>query len=94
MQTSASGWVAMAAAAGAAMEANPRFLRQDPVAATRLFRLFIKVGRKIAINSDSHHPSGLGCRGPRFASDDELRAIGIAGEHLFRIQERVTRQPR
>jgi histidinol phosphatase-like PHP family hydrolase len=82
--------LAMAAEAGVAMEANPRFLRQDPVAATWLFRLFIEMGCKIAINSDSHHPSGIGCRGPRFASDDELRAIGITEERLFRIEERVT----
>lgn len=83
--------LAMAADAGVAMEVNPRFLRADPAAAMWLFRLFIEAGCKVAINSDSHHPSGIGCRGPRFATEDDLRAIGISEEHLFRIEDRVTR---
>ncbi len=81
----------MAAQAGVAMETNPRFLRQDPMAAMWLFRLFIEMGCKVAVNSDTHHPSGVGCRGERFATEAELRAIGISEEHLFRIEDRAGR---
>lgn len=81
----------MAAQAGVAMECNPQFLRADPEAATWLFRLFLECGCKVTISSDSHHPAGVGCRGPQFATEEELRAVGISEEHLFRIEERVTR---
>lgn len=79
----------MAAEAGVAMECNPRFLRAQPTAAARLFRLFVECGCTVAINSDSHHPRGIGCRGPEFATEEELRALGIGEEHLFRMEERV-----
>jgi len=84
--------LAMTAEAGVAMETNPRFLRQEPAEAAWLFRLFMEMGCKVAINSDTHHPSGVGCRGPKFATEAELRAIGISEEHLFSIEERRTRQ--
>ena len=79
----------MAAEAGVAMECNPRFLRAQPTAAARLFRLFVECGCTVAINSDSHHPRGIGCRGPEFATEEELRALGIGEERLFRMEERV-----
>ena len=79
----------MAAEAGVAMECNPRFLRAQPTAAARLFRLFVECGCTLAINSDSHHPRGIGCRGPEFATEEDLRALGIGEEHLFRMEERV-----
>lgn len=79
----------MAAEAGVAMECNPRFLRAQPTAAARLFRLFVECGCTVAINSDSHHPRGIGCRGPEFAAEEDVRALGIGEEHLFRMEERV-----
>ena len=79
----------MAAEAGVAMECNPRFLRAQPTAAGRLFRLFVECGCTVAIDSDSHHPRGIGCRGPSFATEEELRAIGIGEENMFRMEERV-----
>ena len=83
------GVAGMAAEAGVAMECNPRFLRANPTAAGRLFRLFVECGCTVAINSDSHHPRGIGCRGPEFATEEELRELGIGEEHLFRMEERV-----
>ena len=83
------GVAGMAAEAGVAMECNPRFLRAQPTAAERLFRLFVDCGCTVAINSDSHHPRGVGCRGPEFATEEDLRALGIAEEQLFRMEERV-----
>ena len=80
-----------AAETGVAMECNPRFLRAAPEAATWLFQRFLEAGCKLSIASDSHHPRGVGCRGPEFATEDELRAIGITEECLLRIEERVTR---
>jgi len=43
----------------------------------------------VAINSDSHHPRGIGCRGASFATEEELRALGIGDEQVFRMEERV-----
>ncbi len=83
--------LALAADTGVAMEANPRFLKADPPAATWLFRLFMEMGCKLAVNSDTHHPRGVGCRGPAFATEADLRAVGITEDHLFRIEDRVTR---
>ncbi len=80
-----------AAAAGVAFECNPRFLREDGEAATWLWQLFLECGCTLAINSDSHHPAHIACRGPKFATEEELRAVGISEEHLFKIEERVTR---
>ncbi len=79
----------MAAEAGVAMETNPRFLRSAPAEAARLFGLFIEMGCTVAINSDTHNPAGVGCRGPGFATEEELRAIGISEACLFRMEERV-----
>lgn len=83
--------VQMAVAAGVALECNPRFLREDREAATWLWQLFLDCGGTLAINSDSHHPAHIACRGPQFATEEELREVGISEEHLFRIEERVTR---
>ena len=83
------GVARMAAEAGVAMECNPRFLRTYPTAAERLFRLFVECGCTVAINSDSHHPRGIGCRGPEFATEEELRALGIGEDCVFRMEERV-----
>lgn len=79
----------MAAEAGVAMECNPRFLRATPAAAEWLFRLLVECGCTVAINSDSHHPRGIGCRGSTFATEEEMRALGIGEEQLFRMGERV-----
>ena len=84
------GVAEMAAEAGVAMECNPRFLRAHPTAAEWLFRLFVECGCTVAVNSDSHHPRGIGCRGQSFATEEEMRALGIGEEQLFRMEGRVT----
>lgn len=81
----------LAADAGVAMECNPRFLRAAPEEAKRLFGMFLEEGCILSINSDAHRPSSIGCRGPGFATEEELRAIGIGEDRLFRIEERATR---
>jgi histidinol phosphatase-like PHP family hydrolase len=80
-----------AAAAGVAIECNPRFVRSAPIHAEWLFGLLLEEGCKLAINSDSHHPRGIGCRGPSFATEGELRAIGITEESVFTLEGRVTK---
>jgi histidinol phosphatase-like PHP family hydrolase len=80
-----------AAEAGVAIECNPRFVRSAPIHAKWLFGLFLREGCKLAINSDSHHPRGIGCRGPSFATEDELRAIGITEDNVFTLDGRVTK---
>jgi len=83
--------LAKAAVAGVAMEVNPFFLKAQPEQATWLFQLFLEIGCKVTISSDAHHPRHIGCRGDRFASEAELRAVGIGEEHLFDIEERSRR---
>jgi histidinol phosphatase-like PHP family hydrolase len=75
-----------AAEAGVAMESNPRFLRAAPEEAKWLFSLFVEEGCSLSINSDAHHPAHIGCRGPHFATEDDLRAIGIGEQHLFSMK--------
>jgi histidinol phosphatase-like PHP family hydrolase len=75
-----------AAEAGVAIECNPRFVRAEPDAAAWLFRQFLDAGCKLAINSDAHHPAHVGCRGDQFAAEDELRAIGITEESVWRLR--------
>ncbi len=79
-----------AAQAGVAMECNPRFLRAAPQAAEWLWGRFLEAGCKLAIGSDAHHPDAIGCRGPRFATEEELRAVGISEDRLWRIEDRVS----
>ena len=86
--------LAKAAGAGVAMEVNPRFLKAAPEQATWLFQLFLETGCKVSIGSDAHHPRHIGCRGDRFASEDDLRAIGMGEEHLFRIEDRAAGEAR
>ncbi len=77
-----------------AMECNPAFVREAPEAAGWLFRVFLEAGCKVAIGSDAHHPNDVGCRGPRYAGEEELRELGIGEECLWRIEERVGGGPR
>lgn len=79
-----------AAQKGVAMECNPRFLRAAPDAAGWLFPMLLEEGCKLAVNSDAHHPDGIGCRGSEFATEDELRDIGIDEACLWRIEDRAT----
>jgi histidinol phosphatase-like PHP family hydrolase len=81
----------LAAAAGVAMECNPLFVREAPEAARYLFGLFLEEGCRLSIASDAHHPSGIGCRGEGYATEEELREIGVTEDCLWRIEERVTR---
>jgi histidinol phosphatase-like PHP family hydrolase len=81
----------LAAVSGVAFECNPVFVRRHPEAAKRLFSCLLEDGCTLAINSDAHDPGGIGCRGPGYATEDELRALGISEERLFRIAERVAK---
>jgi histidinol phosphatase-like PHP family hydrolase len=81
----------MAAETGVAMECNPRFLLAAPEEAKWLFSALLEEGCTLAINSDAHHPAHIGCRGPQFATEEDLRAVGIDEACLFRMEGRVTR---
>lgn len=81
----------MAAEVGVAMECNPRFLRMASEEAKWLFSIFLEESCTLSINSDAHHPAHIGCRGPQFATEEELRAIGIDEGCLFRMEESATR---
>ena len=83
-----------AARAGVAMECNPRFLREAPEATRWLIRVFLEAECKLSIASDAHHPTNIGCRGPGYATEEELRAAGIGQECLWRIEDRVSGGPR
>lgn len=83
-----------AARAGIAMECNPAFLRAAPDAAQWLFRSFLETGCKLSIGSDSHYPGGIGCHGPDFATEDELRTMGLSEGTLWVIEDRVTARRR
>jgi histidinol phosphatase-like PHP family hydrolase len=84
----------MAAEAGVAMECNPRFLRAAPEEAKWLFGTFLEEGCTLSVNSDAHHPAHIGCRGPQFATEEELRAIGIDEQCLFGMEQTVPRASR
>ena len=79
-----------AAQAGVALELNPRYFRQAPEAASWLFGTLLETGVKFAVNSDAHHPAGVGCRGPRYAAEEELRAEGVTEDCLWSIEDRVS----
>jgi histidinol phosphatase-like PHP family hydrolase len=79
-----------AARAGVAMELNPRYLRQAPEAARWLFRRVLEAGCKLALSSDAHHPSNVGCRGTRYATEEEMRAEGITEDRLWSVEDRVS----
>jgi len=83
-----------AARSGVAIECNPRFLVEAPDAAEWLFSVLLEGGCKLAIGSDAHHPDDIGCRGPGYGTEEELREIGISEECLWRIEERATNRPR
>ena len=76
-----------AARAGVAIEYNPRELRRSPVAARWLYDLFLQAGVMLAVNSDAHRPSSVGCRGPQHAAEEEMRAAGVTEERLWRVEE-------
>lgn len=78
-----------AARAGVAIELNPRFLRLAPEEATWLFTRVLEAGCKFAISSDAHHPSHVGCRGERYATEDELRALGVTEDRVWSIEDRL-----
>jgi histidinol phosphatase-like PHP family hydrolase len=85
------GQLAQAAAAeGVAVECNPRFVRAAPEQAAWLFGRFLEVGCELSIGSDAHHPDNIGCRGHRYATEDELRAIGITEACLWRLGDTPT----
>jgi histidinol phosphatase-like PHP family hydrolase len=77
-----------AAEGGVAIECNPRFVREAPGQAARLFGAFMEAGCKLSIGSDAHHPDHIGYRGHWYASDAEMRAIGVAEDCLWRVQDR------
>jgi histidinol phosphatase-like PHP family hydrolase len=79
-----------AARAGVAIECNPRYLRRAPDAAHWLFHPLLDIGVKLALSSDAHHPSNVGCQGPQYASEDALRAEGITEDRVWRIEDRVS----
>ncbi len=78
----------LAAESGVAFECNPSFLVKHAEASKRLFTLLLEEGCTLAINSDAHSPRGIGCRAPAYASEDDLRDLGITEERVFRIEER------
>lgn len=79
-----------AARAGVALEFNPRVLRRWPDAAKWLFGRLLETGVKLAINSDCHHPRCVGCRGPEYATEEEMRAVGVTDDVVWRIEDRVS----
>jgi histidinol phosphatase-like PHP family hydrolase len=85
------GVARMAAETSVALECNPRFVKAAPAETKWLFGLFLEEGCLLAINSDAHHPAHVGCRGRQFATEEELRAIGIREEHVFRLTQSVTK---
>ena len=74
-----------------AIECNPALVRRYPEAASRLFAWLLEEGCTLALNSDAHSPAGIGCRGPAYATEDDLLALGITEDRVFRIEERVAR---
>jgi len=87
------GWMRVAEAAaraGVAIEYNPVYLRYAPEVAHWLFPPLLDAGVKLALNSDAHHPANVGCRGPGYASDEELRAEGLTEDRVWRIEDRVS----
>jgi len=79
-----------AARAGVAIEFNPRVLQRWPDAAQWLFGRLLDTGVKLAVNSDTHHPRGVGCRGQEYASEEEMRAVGVTDDVVWRIEDRVS----
>jgi len=79
-----------AAEAGVAIEVNPRYLRQAPEAAKLLFTWVVDAGCKVSIDSDAHHPDLVGCRGPQYAPEEEIRALGIGEDCLWRPEDRIS----
>lgn len=89
-QSALSRTTEAAARAGVALEFNPRYLRQSPEATRWLFRRVREAGCKLALSSDAHHPAHIGCRGPRYASEAEIRDLGIKPEDLWSVEHRVS----
>ena len=83
-----------AAKAGVAMECNPRFLREGPEAAAWLFRSFLGAGCKLSIGSDAHWLVDVGCNTSEFATEGELRAMGLSEDSLWTIRDAVRRKSR
>ncbi len=77
-----------AAEKGIALECNPRFVRDAPDHAALLFGRFPEAGCKLSIGSDAHHPDHVGCRGHWYATEQELRAVGVTEECLWRIEDK------
>ena len=78
-----------AARAGVALEFNPRYLKQAPEQAMWLFGKVLEAGCKVTVSSDAHHPSNVGCRGPAYASEEEMRAAGVRDEDVWRIEHQA-----
>ncbi len=68
-----------AARAGVAIEYNPRVLRLYPTAARWLYGRLLETGVKVAINSDTHHPGGVGFHEKNHATEEEMRGGGDPG---------------
>ncbi len=79
-----------AARAGVAMEYNPRVLRLYPEAARWLYGRLLETGVKVAINSDTHFPGGVGFHEKNHATREEMLAEGIPEEQLWGIRDRVS----
>jgi len=76
--------------AGVAIEYNPNVLRHWPQAAKWLYRRLLETGVKVSVNSDAHSPGGVGCRGPGYATEAEMRAEGIGEDRLWSVEDRVS----
>lgn len=79
-----------AARAGVAIEYNPRELKRAPEAAHWLYTRLLDTGVKLAINSDSHRPDGVGCRGVEHATEAQMRAEGVTEDRVWRLEDRVS----
>ena len=66
---------------------QPRVLKRWPDAAKWLFTRFLDTGVKLAVNSDCHHPRGVGLRGEEYATEDEMRALGVTDNVVWRIKD-------
>jgi histidinol phosphatase-like PHP family hydrolase len=83
-----------AARKGVALELNPAFVTWVPDLAGWLFSRFLEAGAKLSIGSDAHEPGPIGCRGPEFATEAQLRAIGVTEDRLWHPSDRISHKRR
>jgi histidinol phosphatase-like PHP family hydrolase len=83
-----------AASRGVAFELNPAFVTWVPDLAGWLFSRFLEAGAKLSIGSDAHVPGPVGCRGSEFATEEQLRAIGMTEDRLWHPSDRISHKRR